>query len=162
MQAAYVRSYWCNPSFSSPSISSPPNSSHPVASAYQYLAWDVDRLTPCPDSVINIRSQTIHPLLYKRQTMITVKTPQNAALWDGEGALPLLRKFWNFIPGNATFWCTLLPSVKNIICSHWPTGGHGPWPPLNMPLIRRPIMHQPLACQISAKSSNVYAELLMI
>ena len=72
------------------------------------------------------------------QTQTTIKPrklPNNAAMWSGEGLCPLPGKFWNFIPGNATFWYILV----TIICSHsMPLAHWGcpPWPSLNTPLCR--------------------------
>ena len=72
--------------------------------------------------------------LHKRQTTIKPqKLLNNAVVWSGKGAVPPPQTFWNFIPGNAKFWCVLV----TIICGHWPIGGMILVAPhLNMPLIK--------------------------
>jgi len=70
-------------------------------------------------------------LIHKQETTIKPRKLLKIAALCG-----VCRKFWNFIPGNATFWCRLLASILTISCGHWPIGGMAlPVPhPLNTPL----------------------------
>ena len=93
----------------------------------------------------------------KKQNNNSNKQKYSGRLSEGTKAT---RKFWNFIPANATWWCILLPPVVTIICSHWPVGGMVPGSPLNTPLVLITV-HQTCSSYVNI-ASRVYLQFLRL